>query len=123
MVDRPELWPHETPDIWAIPAEDLLKGTQRSVSSGRSSGTLDGDSLNNNLTAVLPPKGRTHTDSHSSVELEWENEEGTVVSCSTMLSSYLLSDKCPDARYMAPGKICSDPLYIKYVWIWAGFHL
>lgn len=75
VVERPELWPHETPDIWAVPAVDTNKENQVSPGSDRSACVVERDSMNNNLSAITS-KSRAHTDSHSSIELEWENEEG-----------------------------------------------
>lgn len=51
IVDGGQLWPHESADDWAVPATDSAQ--------------------NNNATVK-----RVHSESHSSVELEWENEEG-----------------------------------------------
>lgn len=58
VVDGRELWPHESPDVWAVPAEE--------PNNERAS--------NNNLS--INSKEAVASGSHSSIDLEWENDEG-----------------------------------------------
>ncbi|XP_022643452.1 uncharacterized protein LOC111261670 [Varroa jacobsoni] len=75
VVQGRELWPHETPDVWAVPADSGITVPGVSLVLDAAGCAVERDSVNNNLCA-LTPKSRVHTDSHSSIELEWENEEG-----------------------------------------------
>ncbi|XP_003743336.1 uncharacterized protein LOC100902883 [Galendromus occidentalis] len=56
VVDGRELWPHESPDVWAVPADE--------PANERAS--------NNNLR--INSKEAIASGSHSSIDLEWEND-------------------------------------------------